>query len=132
VSTVLVIDDDQDARDLLTRAFKNEGFHTEIATDGKEGIETACQIQPQFITLDVMLPKMDGWLVLKELKANKITSSIPVIIISIVDNKLLARELGAVDSYTKPINWGNLMETTKRAIRSNNADIVYDKKISNF
>jgi CheY-like chemotaxis protein len=106
---ILVIDDDPTARDLLTRVLTREGFHAEIATSGEEGIRRARQMQPAAITLDVVMPGMDGWGVLAALKADPRTSGIPVVMVTIVDNRNLGYSLGASDYLTKPVDRDQLL-----------------------
>jgi signal transduction histidine kinase/DNA-binding response OmpR family regulator/ligand-binding sensor domain-containing protein len=107
-STVLVIDDEPLARDLIERALSKEGFHVELAADGRSGLELARKLKPQAITLDVMMPAMDGWAVLTALKADPATANIPVIMLTVVDEKQIGFALGAADYFTKPIDWGRL------------------------
>ncbi len=107
-STVLVIDDEPNARELIERSLSKEGFRVELAGDGRSGIELAKQIRPQVITLDVMMPGMDGWAVLTALKSDPVTADIPVIMLTIVDEKQIGFALGAADYFTKPIDWGRL------------------------
>src|SRR4030095_9662487 len=83
--TVLVIDDDPSARDLIVRCLSKEGLRVELACDGKAGLERAKSLKPQVITLDVMMPGMDGWAVLSALKADASTADIPVIMLTMVD-----------------------------------------------
>ncbi len=106
--TVLVIDDDANVRNLMKRSLTREGFHVELASDGYTGLERARKLKPAVITLDVMMPGMDGWLVLNELKANVELSHIPVVMVTIVDEKNLGFSLGAVEYLTKPIDWQRL------------------------
>jgi len=107
-STVLVIDDEPVARDLIERALSKEGFHVALAADGRTGLELARKLEPQAITLDVMMPAMDGWAVLTALKADPATVDIPVIMLTVVDEKQIGFALGAADYFTKPIDWGRL------------------------
>ena len=102
--TVLVIDDDPTARDLMTRFLTREGFQPVTAEGGEEGLKQARESRPDVITLDVMMPKMDGWAVLQELKSDPELRSIPVIMVTIVDDKNLGYTLGADDYMTKPID----------------------------
>ncbi|MBI5789682.1 MAG: response regulator [Candidatus Schekmanbacteria bacterium] len=102
---ILVVEDDPKAADLLRCYLNNEGYQVFVATSGKQAIDMANEIRPALITLDVMLPKRDGWDVLQELKSNQELSDIPVIVISIVDNKELGYSLGAVDYFVKPVDW---------------------------
>jgi signal transduction histidine kinase/DNA-binding response OmpR family regulator len=103
-SRVLVIDDDPIIHDLLKRYLVKEGFHVTCALGGKEGMRLAKEIHPEVITLDVMMPEMDGWAVLTALKADPQLSDIPVVMLSMVDDKNLGFTLGASEYLTKPIS----------------------------
>ena len=107
-STVLVIDDDPAVHDLMRRSLEKDGFRVELAADGKRGLELAKQLMPAVITLDVMMPHMDGWSVLTALKADPATANIPVIMMTIVDDKQMGFALGAEDYFTKPIDFQRL------------------------
>ena len=111
---VLVIDDDADVRDLMKRSLSREGFHVELAADGYSGLERARLLKPAVITLDVMMPGMDGWAVLKQLKADVELAHIPVVMVTIVDEKNLGFSLGAVEHLTKPIDWQRLFSLLHR------------------
>jgi signal transduction histidine kinase/DNA-binding response OmpR family regulator/ligand-binding sensor domain-containing protein/protocatechuate 3,4-dioxygenase beta subunit len=113
-STVLVIDDEANARELVARALTKEGFHVELATDGKRGLELARELKPAVITLDVMMPGMDGWAVLRALKTDAQTAEIPVIMLTIVDDKQIGFALGAADYFTKPIDWSRLSASLQK------------------
>jgi len=106
--TVLVIDDDADARDLMRRFLAREGFDTLTAADGAEGLRLARQFKPGLITLDVIMPRMDGWAVLKELQADPGLADIPVVMLSIVDEQDKGFTLGAADYLVKPFDRGRL------------------------
>jgi CheY-like chemotaxis protein len=101
---VLVIDDEQTVRDLMRRFLAREGFDVITASDGREGLELARQLRPALITLDVLMPEFDGWSVLQELKADPELAQIPVLMISILDEKHKGYALGAADYMTKPFN----------------------------
>lgn len=101
--TVLVIDDDPTARDLLQRFLSKEGFRVITAADGETGLQAAKQFQPIAITLDVMMPGLDGWSVLTRLKADPELADIPVIMLTIVSDKNMGYALGASDYLLKPI-----------------------------
>ncbi len=107
-ATVLVIDDDPAVHDLMRRSLEKDGFRVEVAADGKRGLELARQLKPAVITLDVMMPSMDGWSVLTALKADPATADIPVIMLTIVDDKQMGFALGAADYFTKPIDFPRL------------------------
>jgi len=113
-TTILVIDDDPAVHDLMRRSLEKEGFRVEVAADGKSGVALAKQLKPAVITLDVMMPSMDGWAVLKALKADPSTADIPVIMLTIVDDKQMGFALGAADYFTKPIDWQRLHATLQK------------------
>jgi CheY-like chemotaxis protein len=106
--TVLVIDDDPVVRDLMQRFLSKEGLRVVAAADGKEGLRLAKELRPDAITLDVLMPGMDGWAVLTALKADPVLTEIPVIMITIVDEKQAGFALGVADYLTKPIDWKRL------------------------
>ena len=108
--TVLVIEDDPGARDLLTRFLTKEGYRVETAAGGEAGLRLAREFHPDIITLDVMMPDMDGWAVLSDLKADPQLADIPVVMLTIVDNKNLGYALGAADYLTKPIQRDRLLD----------------------
>jgi PAS domain S-box-containing protein len=123
-STVLVIDDDAGARDLIARSLSKEGFGVELASDGKAGLDLARRLRPQVITLDVMMPGMDGWAVLTALKSDPATADIPVIMLTIVDEKEIGFALGAADYFTKPIDWSRLAVALQKYRHSPEAQTV--------
>ena len=93
--TILIIDDEPETCKLISDFLKESGYDTVIATDGRKGIELAEQIKPFAITLDVIMPEMDGWETLRRLKASNKTADIPVIVISVSDDKTTGAALGA-------------------------------------
>jgi PAS domain S-box-containing protein len=117
-STVLVVDDDRVMRDVLRRFLEKEGFRIATASSGDEGLKLAREARPSLITLDVVMSGIDGWGVLKALKADPNLASIPVIMITIVDNPALGMALGAADYLTKPIDWRRLGASLSRYRRS--------------
>lgn len=102
--TILVIDDDPAVRDLTSRFLTKMGFHVVSGESGAKGLELAKKFQPLLITLDVMMPEMDGWSVLKELKADPALSEIPVIMVTVVDNVPMGVDMGASGYLIKPVN----------------------------
>jgi DNA-binding response OmpR family regulator len=117
---VLTIDDDPNVLDLMARVYQREGFRPVSASNGKLGIDLARKLRPDLITLDIMMPEMDGWAVLKALKKDPELQNIPVIMVSIVENKPLALDVGAMDSLSKPIAWDRLIDLTRNAVRKDN------------
>jgi signal transduction histidine kinase/DNA-binding response OmpR family regulator/methyl-accepting chemotaxis protein len=101
---ILVIDDDPDVRYTIGQYLISKGYEVEYAEDGEKGLEKAIALQPFIITLDIMLPKKDGWNVLKKLKENPETMDIPVILVSIISDKNLGYGLGAYEYIVKPIS----------------------------
>jgi signal transduction histidine kinase/DNA-binding response OmpR family regulator/HAMP domain-containing protein len=111
---VLVVDDDPAVRDLLKRFLEKEGFMVETASDGPAGLLRAQEMQPDVITLDVLMPGMDGWAVLTSLKADPLTADIPVIMLSIVDDHDFGYSLGVADYLTKPVDRERLLSIITR------------------
>jgi signal transduction histidine kinase/DNA-binding response OmpR family regulator/HAMP domain-containing protein len=106
--TVLVIDDDPTVHDLMQRFLSKEGVRVVAAASGAEGLRLAQALRPTAITLDVLMPGMDGWTVLTRLKGDADLADIPVIMLTIVDDKHMGYTLGAADYLTKPIDWNRL------------------------
>jgi len=103
-SRVLVIDDEETVRDLMRRFLTREGLEVVTAKDGVEGLAIARELKPALITLDVLMPSLDGWSVLKALKADPELADIPVVMLTILDEKNKGYALGAADYVTKPID----------------------------
>jgi signal transduction histidine kinase/CheY-like chemotaxis protein len=101
---VLVIDDDATARELIADQLKGEGFSVVTATGGLEGLKRAKELRPIAITLDVMMPDLDGWSVLAALRQDAELAEIPVIMVTIVDEHRRGVALGAAAYLTKPID----------------------------
>jgi signal transduction histidine kinase/DNA-binding response OmpR family regulator len=102
--TVLVIDDDPVVHDLMHRFLDKLGLHMVGATSGEEGLRLARELRPALITLDVLMPGLDGWAVLIALKADPELAPIPVIMATGVDDKNMGFAFGAADYLTKPID----------------------------
>jgi signal transduction histidine kinase/CheY-like chemotaxis protein len=100
----VVIDDEETARDILRQALTREGFDVMTAENGQQGIELARQIRPSLITLDVLMPGLDGWNTLQKLKRDDDLSDIPVIMVTIVDEENQGYALGAAAYLTKPVD----------------------------
>jgi PAS domain S-box-containing protein len=111
---VLIIDDDATARTLLRRHLAKAGYRVEEAADGRTGLERARALRPQVITLDVMMPGMDGWAVLDALKADPMLADTPVVMATILDERRLGLSLGASDYITKPIDRQRLLAAVER------------------
>jgi CheY-like chemotaxis protein len=107
-NTVLVVDDDTAVSETMRHFIEKEGFHVVIAIDGQQGEKFARALKPVAITLDVMLPGVDGWAVLATLKAEPELARIPVIVLSVLDQHQMARALGAAEYLIKPVDWDRL------------------------
>ena len=112
--TVLIIDDDGTARELMTRFLEREGYYSAWAASGAEGLRLARRLQPAAILLDVLMPGMDGWTVLAALKSEPLTSEIPVIMLTMVDDRTLGYALGAADYLLKPVDRERLRIVVRR------------------
>jgi CheY-like chemotaxis protein len=110
----LIVEDSAQAAEILRTYIASAGYRVEIARNGAEALEKAKTLQPSVITLDLMLPLKDGWQVLRELKQHPRCRHIPVIVVSITDEKKLGFSLGAVDYFVKPIQKEELLQALKR------------------
>jgi len=117
--SILVIDDDAHVHRLIEKTLKTEGFNFHFVTRGEEGLRIAREKKPSVITLDVMMPGMDGWAILGKLKEDPNTRDIPVIMLSIVANEELGFALGAADYLTKPVARDALRECIVRYASKN-------------
>ena len=107
-SLVLVIDDEASQRDLLTRFLQRQGYAVRTAVDGRSGLNLARSLKPRVVLLDVMMPDMDGWSVLKALKGDEDTASIPVVMVSFVADAATSSAMGAAAAVSKPVDWSRL------------------------
>ncbi len=123
---VLVIDDDPNQRELLERFLCKEGFSVRTASGGEAGLQMARQFRPLAITLDVMMPDMDGWSVLSALMADESLRDIPVVMLTMVDDPLRGFTLGAAEYATKPVNRKRLSQILKRYIKPNPSILVIE------
>jgi signal transduction histidine kinase/DNA-binding response OmpR family regulator len=103
-STILVIDDDAEACEIIRRFLEKDGFNVVTALSGEDGLRLAHQLQPAAITLDVMMPDMDGWSVLRALKVDPVLHNVPVVMLTMLDDKSKGYTLGATDYLTKPVD----------------------------
>src|SRR5262249_10209954 len=103
-ATGLVVDDDPTVGSLLAKTLEKEGYRVILAGNGVEALALAREHRPQAITLDVLMPHMDGWAALKELKADAGLRDIPVIMVTVLNERGMAIPLGAADFMTKPVD----------------------------
>lgn len=107
---VLVIDDDDEARELIIRTLEKDGFSLAAASNGVEGVALARELNPLCIILDILMPGMDGWAVLKMLKASPETATIPIIINTIVDEQGQADAEGVIAYFSKPFQRSEILD----------------------
>jgi PAS domain S-box-containing protein len=113
---VLVVDDTEESRALVRRAIEKEGFGVVEAASGPDALRLAREVEPVCITLDVLMPGMDGWTVLGSLKEDPALASIPVIMISVLDERHLGLALGASEYLTKPVERQRLRDVLDRLV----------------
>ena len=123
-STILVIDDDPTIRDLMTRHLEKNNFSVLQALDGAQGIKMAREYRPDAITLDILMPEMDGWSVLRTLKADKEVAHIPVVMASIIDEKKKGFSLGAADYLSKPVERDRLIGSIGKLLGSKPGKVI--------
>lgn len=117
-TTILVVDDNADMVALFKRYVGGRNVSVVGTTDGEQSLSLAAELQPQIITLDVMMPDQDGWEILQQLKRAPNTKDIPVIICSVLNEPELAHSLGAADIITKPVSQVKLLEVLRRWIKT--------------
>ncbi len=113
-SSVLAIDDEPAVQKMLSRTLEKEGFTVYGAKSGEEGMKLARSLRPAVITLDILLPGMDGWSVLASLKSDPELATIPVVVLTIEDKRNLGFTLGAADYLIKPVNRDRLLAVLAR------------------
>jgi hypothetical protein len=122
--TVLIIDDDPDTRQLLSRMLVKEGFRILEAASGEAGLVLARAERPDVITLDVLMPGLDGWSVLAALKDDPALSAVPVVMLTITDDRNLGFALGASEYLTKPIERARLSAVLSRYRRDPGGSVL--------
>ncbi|MGD8566579.1 MAG: response regulator [Gammaproteobacteria bacterium] len=123
-STIVIIDDDPMACDLQQRHLAKNGYQVVCATGGEEGIKKINELLPDVILLDVMLTDMSGWQVLTYVKSQPGLVHIPVIMLTMIDEKNTAYSLGATAYLTKPIDWEKLVVTINQCVRKAGQDTI--------
>jgi signal transduction histidine kinase/DNA-binding response OmpR family regulator len=122
--TILVIDDDANTCEMLSRTFGKEDYRVLIAMSAEAGLKKAREHLPDAITLDVMMPGTDGWALLRSLKSDPDVMHIPVIMLSMVDDVGMGYSLGAAEYLTKPIDRGHLLKVIARYTSSESPEIA--------
>ena len=108
---ILIVDDDATVRELVERHLERSGFAVVTASGGREGLRLVRELRPAAVTLDIMMPDLDGWTVLAAIKGDPALASIPVVLMSIVDQKNRGYALGAADYLVKPVDRTKLVKT---------------------
>jgi CheY-like chemotaxis protein len=111
---VLVIDDELDSRTLLTHVIEEFGCQVISAASGEQGLRMAREFHPDIITVDLLMPRMDGWEFIRAVKADAQLSGIPVVVVSVVAGENRGRILGSVDVLQKPVNRETLLSVLQR------------------
>ncbi|HRI49595.1 MAG TPA: response regulator [Pseudomonadota bacterium] len=122
---VIVVDDDATVRDLLRKYIEALGYQVAVAESGEQCLLLAKKLRPDVITLDVLMPGMDGWMILSSLKADPELASIPVIMVSILEERLTGYSLGAAEYVTKPVS----REELGRALSQFRSDVCSEQRI---
>ena len=121
---ILVIDDDESVRKVTTHFLTREGFSVTTASGGRDGLRLARELRPTAITLDLIMPDLDGWTVLAAIKGDPATAGIPVVLMTVVDEKNRGYSLGAADYMVKPVDWGGLTGVLRSICRSAGRDVL--------
>ncbi len=116
-SLILVVDDEPSARELLVAYLHSEGFRTATARSGDEALKKALELRPEAITLDIVMRGKSGWETLNQLKRNPATASIPVVIVSVLDEKQTGFSLGAAEYLIKPVSKRSFLEALARHVQ---------------
>jgi two-component system cell cycle response regulator DivK len=110
--TILLVEDNEMNRDMLSRRLSRKGFRVVLAEDGQQGIELALSEQPELILMDLSLPVVDGWEATRVLKHTEATKHIPIIVLTahaMAGDERKARETGCDDFDTKPVDFNRLL-----------------------
>jgi two-component system cell cycle response regulator DivK len=121
MSKILVVEDNEMNRDMLTRRLERKGFEVVVAINGKVGIDMASTSNPDIILMDLSLPVIDGWEATRQIKADPATQSIPVIALTahaMAGDEQKALEAGCDDYDTKPIDLSRLLDKIENLLAS--------------
>ena len=114
---ILIVEDDPKSLKLTRDLLQVSGYTTIEATDGEQGVELAKARKPDLILMDIMMPKMDGYTACREIKMDKATKAIPVVMLTSLDyelNKALGKDVGAAEYITKPFDRQELLDVINR------------------
>lgn len=128
--TVLIVDDDPASRDLLSTSLKREGYRTVQANGGDEALQLARKFKPDAITLDVLMPKTDGWAVLAALKGDPDLRRIPVIMVTIAPDRAIGLSLGAAEVMAKPVDRSELTSLLRNLLSRDGPILVVEDDLA--
>src|SRR5215212_2732267 len=120
MTKILVVEDEEHIRQLVSMYLAKEGFAVETAADGRAALSRINAVKPDLLVLDLMLPKVDGWTVCRELRRSPLTENLPIIMLTARDDlidRILGLELGADDYVTKPFNPRELLARIRAVLR---------------
>ena len=120
VSKILLIDEDSDICDTMSNLLRESGFEAIAVHSGEEAMNKVYQYNPDVIVLDMLLSEMDAWSILTKLKQDPALQDIPVILMSMMEDKNMGYALGAIDYLPKPIDTGRLMDLVNKNVRKSN------------
>jgi signal transduction histidine kinase/DNA-binding response OmpR family regulator len=123
---VMIVDDDPNARDLLATTMRREGYRVIEATDGATALTLAHEWHPDIITLDVLMPRMDGWAVLTALKSDLELAETPIVIVTVLEDRSIAISLGAAEFLTKPVDRARLAATIRQHVYGSGVVLIVD------
>ncbi len=113
MALILIVEDNEMNRDMLSRRLKRKGFDIEVAIDGQQGVEMATRLMPDLVLMDMSLPIKDGWAATKELRSNEATKALKIIALTahaMEGDRQKALKAGCDDYDTKPIDLKRLLE----------------------
>jgi signal transduction histidine kinase/DNA-binding response OmpR family regulator len=125
-AVVMVVDDDESARDLLAGIVRREGYQVIEAADGEAALALARTHHPDIITLDVLMPRIDGWAVLAALKSDVELNDIPVVIVTVLADRGIALSLGAAEFVTKPVDRARLATVIRQNVLGAGTVLIVD------
>ena len=114
---ILIVEDEPKILKLIRDLLRLSGYSTIEATDGEQGVELAKSKKPDLILMDIMMPKVDGYTACHEIKMDKATKAIPVVMLTSLDyelNKALGKDVGAAEYITKPVDRQKLLDVINR------------------